>query len=93
MIIGWSSDLATGISVTVRGLVSPSLAFRPILMRKMNRAAVQANDISGRSFERDIRIVAVITTAMLLPRFGPVFMKRVMMAAGNNPHAAIFWCT
>ena len=93
MIIGWSSDLATGISVTIRGLVSPSLAFRPILMRKMNRAAVQANDIAGRAFQRDIRIVSVITAAMLLPRFGPVFMKRAMMAAGNNPQAAIFWCT
>ena len=93
MIIGPSSDLATGISVTVRGLVSPSLAFRPILMRKMNRAAVQGNDIAGRAFQRDIRIVAVITAAMLLPRFDPVFMKRAMMAAGNNPQAAIFWCT
>jgi len=58
----------------------------------MNRAAVQGNDIAGRAFQRDIWIVAVITVAMLLPRFGPVFMKRVMMAAGNNPQAAIFWC-
>ena len=61
-------------------------------MRKMNRAAVQENDIAGRVFQRDIRVVAVITAEMLLPRFGPVFMKRVMMAAGNNPQAAIFWC-
>ena len=62
-------------------------------MRKINRAAVQGNDIAGRAFQRDIRVAAVITTAMLLPRFGPVFMKRVMMAAGNNPQAAIFWRT
>ena len=62
-------------------------------MRKMNRAAVQENDIAGRVFQRDIRVVAVITAEMLLPRFGPVFMKRVMMAAGNTPQAAIFWCT
>ncbi len=93
MIIGPSSDLATGISVTVRGLVSPSLASRPILMRKMNRAVVQENDIAGRVFQRDIRVVAVITAEMLHPRFGSVFMKRAMMAAGNNPQAAIFWCT
>ena len=62
-------------------------------MRKMNRVAMQDNDIAGRAFQRGIRIVAVITAAMLLPRFGPVFMKRAMMTAGNNPQAAIFWCT
>ena len=58
-------------------------------MRKMNRAAVQENDIAGCVFQRDIRVVAVITAAMLLPRFGPVVMERAMIVAENNPQAAI----
>ena len=92
VIIELSSDLAAGIGSTVCCLLGPPSTVRTILMRTMNRAAVQENDISGRAFHRDTRVVTVITSAMPLPRFGPVFMKWVMMTAGNNPQAAIFLC-